>query len=617
MILNNKTYKPYGKGGVNMIPNNQEFSLTTAVTLIDYDWDSRLPHSKAYYFGDNTTSRILSTNITGSGSIVFSFYVRMQDHSEPTVYPNSIPDFEFGFLGSIGDITTIQKKHVGSNIWRMSIQLPMGNSTGIEVFKSTAHSTKSFYLYGYQVEPGNNPEKYTPTNGTAAINPFPEPLQAKDASSNFGKLKLLHETAAIFERAKSEGFTFPNNSLKWKMNDLIKNMIADGYWHKQDTHFNFAYNNSGLANFSRINWKNPFSVTNLVTHSVDWGSTTWGSGGSTKTSNSIMAPNGTMTGCLIDDTTANSETGIPQKQNIVANSTIITYSIYTKAGSAISRNFLLRNTTTATNFSVGNFNYILGQFNSGGVWSSIYTGDGWYRLSYSQTTNISIGDILTLYYGRTSTSTGNTNSWYVWGAQVEDGNKASQYVATGANPIYGNGLASVHGGMTYTSEGWRSNGVDGYINLHYNPAQSGKNYTAANAGFGIIGKSPATGRIAVSSINGTDVLLQNLNSTIQRVNNSENLNSAIDLSGDGYKYICRNSQFDGFAINNSVQFPTEWNSPPSLNSSYFLFQKSGSQFYEGTLYAGNAGAALTYEQTQNFRQYYNEFLSKIGLNPIA
>lgn len=517
----------------------------------------------------------------------------------------------------MGDITTIRKKHVGSNIWRMSIQLPEGEFTGVEVFKSTVHSPKSFFIYGYQVEQGNNPGKYTPTNGTAVINPFPEPLQAKDISSNFGKRKLLHETAAIFERAKSEGFFVPNNSLKWKINDLIKNMIADGYWQQQDTQFNFAYNNAEFANFSRINWKNPFSVTNLVTHSSDWGSSTWGVGGSTKTINTSIAPDGTMTACLFDDTTATSVTGIPQKQNIIANSNSINYSIYTKAGTASSRFFLLRNTTTANNFSVGNFNYTSGQFNSGGVWSSIYIGNGWYRLSYNQNTNILAGDILTLYYGRTSTSTGSTNSWYVWGAQVEDGNKASQYTATGASPIYGNGLASIHGGMTYTSEGWRSNGVDGYINLHYNPAQSGKNYTAANAGFGIVGKSPVTGRIVVSSINGTDVLLQNLNSSNLRVNNSENVNSVTDLSGDGYKYICRNSSLSGFAVNNSIQLPSEWNSPPSLNSTYFVFQKSGSQFYEGTLYAGNAGGALNFEQTQNFRQYYNEYLSKIGLAPIA
>ena len=135
MILNGSNFKAYTPGGINIIPNNQSFTLKTAVTLVDYNWDGFLPHTKAYYFGDNSATRQLSINISSSGHHIFSFFVRMADNSEPVIYPSNPVDFGFNFANS-GDISTYIKKHIGNNVWRLSIEKTNNIFSAVRVFKS-------------------------------------------------------------------------------------------------------------------------------------------------------------------------------------------------------------------------------------------------------------------------------------------------------------------------------------------------------------------------------------------------------------------------------------------------------------------------------------------------
>lgn len=311
---------------------------------------------------------------------------------------------------------------------------------------------------------------------------------------------LENETKLILARAKAENYTLPDWNTTVKINVLIKNMISDGFWQKQDTIFNFAYNNPNLANFSLINWKNPFSVTNLVTYSLDMSHSSWNSGGAQKTPNTTdtLAPDGTMTACKLDDTGASENPSVPSKQLIIANSSTVTYSIYTKSGTATSRTFLLRNETTTVEFTPGIFDYATGIITGTG-WIVKNVGNGWYYLSYTIKTGISIGNNLRIYYGRPAQATiGATETWYVWGPQVEDRDKASRYVPTGANPIYGNGMATSHGGITYSEMGYEGNAIDAYINTHYNPVQTGQNYTLNNAAFGGVCAKIESGNTAQS-----------------------------------------------------------------------------------------------------------------------
>ncbi|MFA5644536.1 MAG: type II secretion system protein [Patescibacteria group bacterium] len=65
------------------------------------------------------------------------------------------------------------------------------------------------------------------------------------------------ELTAIIARAEAEGFTLPSVSTLRQVDILIGAMKTSGFWDEQDLILNFAYNNTDLANFSRINWKNP------------------------------------------------------------------------------------------------------------------------------------------------------------------------------------------------------------------------------------------------------------------------------------------------------------------------------------------------------------------------
>lgn len=173
---------------------------------------------------------------------------------------------------------------------------------------------------------------------------------------------------------------------------------------------------------------------NLVRWSEEFGNTTaWNSGGATATSNVVANPiDGAITADLYDDTNASLSPGVPTQSGIIATSTIVTYSIYTKKVNLPTdgtRRFLLRNQTTSTSFTALSFPYVAGIY--GGGWVVEDVGDGWFRLKYTQTTGINIGDILTIYVGRTGSAiSGATDTWYLYGAQLEAGTVATHYQQT-------------------------------------------------------------------------------------------------------------------------------------------------------------------------------------------
>jgi len=172
-------------------------------------------------------------------------------------------------------------------------------------------------------------------------------------------------------------------------------------------------------------------TTNLFTYSQDFSQAIWSKGGATVTSTTATAPDGTSTACVIDDTNASSTPGVPTT-TFTATSTSITYSIYTKRGTATSRAFLLRNATTLTDFTPITFQYSISSSAVG--WTVEDAGNGWFRLSYTQTTGITPGNTMTAYYGRTGgAAVGATDTWQVWGAQAEPTPYVTPYVKSTAS----------------------------------------------------------------------------------------------------------------------------------------------------------------------------------------
>ena len=180
------------------------------------------------------------------------------------------------------------------------------------------------------------------------------------------------------------------------------------------------------------------SRVNLLTYSSDFSNAIWVlEGGALKTPNTIIAPDGSLTGCkLYSDATTAIHT---LRQQVTTTAISYAYYIYAKAGEK--RRIVLRDNTVGRE---GVFDLISGVVisSSGGFGSISSVGNGWYRCSIVGTlaaanTRLQIvvaGDTATSY--ATSAFLGNGYSGiYIWGAQLEAGSFATSYIPTVASTV--------------------------------------------------------------------------------------------------------------------------------------------------------------------------------------
>ena len=174
--------------------------------------------------------------------------------------------------------------------------------------------------------------------------------------------------------------------------------------------------------------------TNLLLYSQDWNTAAWSKPSVTVTNNSITAPDGTLTGNKLLTSGA---TTITQASSSTATSQ--TFSVYVKLGSSATaaNNFIVRNSTTAVNLLGVAINYTTGAIvytvGSSGA-SVVAVGNGWWRLTLSVTSGITIGNTLIVYTGFTGGGV-NGDFLYAWGAQLEAGAFATSYTPTVASTV--------------------------------------------------------------------------------------------------------------------------------------------------------------------------------------
>ncbi|WP_417366919.1 phage head spike fiber domain-containing protein [Flavobacterium beibuense] len=627
MIINNgikynPVYEDTSKG-LNYFPDNMVPYISSGTTLIDFDWGG-LPYTKAYSIAEGSTnsSHLFSTPAL-AGQKVFSFYIKMDDGSEPVVQGDGgTIDFSITITSSSNVIPT-GKINVGNNVWRIYI-VWSGGSEGSQtsVRRASGMSTKGYKICGMQLNPGTVPDPATPTYGTAVTAKPLKPFTVIRGNTIYGKKRFLYDTGMIFAKATEKNFTMPDLREKLLINDFIKNEIRSGKWHEQDLYAHFAYNAPELVDFARINWHNPFgkgTIENICTHNTDFSNPVWGvSGTTTKTPNGGVAPDGSNTACLITYTDG---VGNAVRGGMTANGTTMTYSIYVKAVSGTgNRPFLIRNLTTSTNLSVGLFNLSDSSL-SGTGWTSTAEGNGWYRISVVQSTGINIGDNLSIYLG--ASSGGNVaGEWLIWHPQLENNSYATDFIPTGTTPEKGDNLFLLYGGLTYGAYGFLPNGIDAYIDTQFNPATMGKKYTLNNAGRGAVVFNDGSGSIASRFIDGNNrnIYANKLfafNTNTHRINQSDtNLNVTVDLSGNGYKDIMRTTNVDVTVRNKAVETAATSNSTIIENYNQLLF-KAQAQYSNVGLSAYSISAAITFAQSQAHRGNINNLLAGFGLNQIA
>lgn len=362
--------------------------------------------------------------------------------------------------------------------------------------------------------------------------------------------------------------------------------------------------------------------TNLLLWSQDFSKfLPWYTGGATVTSTTYLAPDYTNTACILDDTNASVSPGVTV-QSFIASSTIISYSIYTKDINSGDRTFLLRNTTTSTNFVGYIFTYTATASVASG-WTFSAAGNGWYRLSYTRSIGISIGDTLTIYYGRTgAAAAGSTASWAVWGAQAELGTVTDYILSQGTqgnrNTIYdltptkSDGTLYNNSGLTASSNltGLNFNGSTQYINL-LNNISLPNDFTIS-----VILKLTSTdvtleGRSTILADNsGTSILNTELSTRTLTINNMgayiKNVYSIPTLNPSTIYNIVLTRDYsniiDVYVNNTMVDNNLNINTHPGTFNINSLFQAFNNRFFNGNLYSISIYNRIlsNTELTQNF-----------------
>jgi hypothetical protein len=174
--------------------------------------------------------------------------------------------------------------------------------------------------------------------------------------------------------------------------------------------------------------------TNLFTRSEEFNDAAWEKTRSSITANTIVAPDGTLTGDkLVEDTTATNTHNV--RQNFTVAVGTYTYSVFAKAGERT----ILQTTRLNTNIDLINhsFNLTTGVATGTGA-SMISVGNGWYRCVGVITVNTaaSTGVLFNLNNGSTTTYTGDGYSGlFFWGAQLNTGAVPVAYLQTVATAV--------------------------------------------------------------------------------------------------------------------------------------------------------------------------------------
>jgi hypothetical protein len=344
----------------------------------------------------STNTHLASQTIGGSALVrTISVFAKKNTHDfiQLCVASDAAPfanfDLATGVVGTAGASVTSAIQDFGSGWYRCSMVFTSTASIAGDIALVSSASaprrqswtttgTESVYLWGAQLEQRSAVSNYTPTTTATVTNYIP-----------------VLETAAI-------------NAPRFDYNPITQAAL-------------------GLLIEEQR--------TNLLTYSAQFDNAAWTKTRSSITANTIVAPDGTLTGDkLVEDTTASSTHLITQNASLTIGT--YTYSVYAKAGE---RSFLnvARNNAFIDAFS-HSFNLTAGTATGTGA-TIVSVGNGWYRCigTIVVNTNGSMGVNLQMSSsGGSSTYTGNGfNGLFLWGAQLEAAAFPTSYIPTVASQV--------------------------------------------------------------------------------------------------------------------------------------------------------------------------------------
>ena len=258
------------------------------------------------------------------------------------------------------------------------------------------------------------------------------------------------------------------------INNLVLGLKTDGLWSKMKAVYPFVTDNR-----------------NLFGYTEDFSNAFWFKDGVTITSNSITAPNGTLTADSLIENTANSQHYVGVTSGLTLTAAPYTISAYLKKANRDWASLGLYNGTDSKNAWFNLNTGTIGTINAGVTATITDVGNGWYRCSVTRTmaavSNNFVG-ILPAISDGVSTYIGNgLVGVYCWGAQLELGSTATTYqpIATTqqdyiasqfkfnlVNPIDSDAAFRLvfNGGWTHSVTGATPNGVNAYANTYLIPS---------------------------------------------------------------------------------------------------------------------------------------------------
>lgn len=185
---------------------------------------------------------------------------------------------------------------------------------------------------------------------------------------------------------------------------------------------------------------------NLLRWSYDITNAVWSSSG-IKTPGQAD-PNGGTNAWLVTVTAGDAAENL-SNTSAIATTTTLTYSVYAKYVSGSNfRSFLLRNSTTSTNFDSLTMNLQTGGISTGVGWTVTSLPNGWFKMTYTRSSGISIGDTISIYAGATGSLTPPAASWLVAFPQLEPGTQSSSYIPTAGSAVFAPRVDSFAAGRT-------------------------------------------------------------------------------------------------------------------------------------------------------------------------
>jgi hypothetical protein len=362
-----------------------------------------------HYFGQ-------SIALASTSTYAFSFYAKANGLNFVQVLLGSAPSFaNFDITAGAGAIGTsggqfgsLAIQDVGNGWYRCSLlmtnpnssQVYLGLSNNASAARAPSFATSGgIFLWGAQLEQRSSVTAYTPTTTQPITNYVPVLLSAANNVARFDHNPVTGESLGL----------------------LIEEQR-----------------------------------TNLLLRSEEFDNASWSKTNSSITANTIVAPDGTLTGDKLVENTSTGQHRVLQSGVSTTASTSYTASFYAKAAE---RNRVMwfdnasaSNTVVTFDLSSGS---IVSEYSSG-VATITSVGNGWYRCSVRSTTGSAqtsfSHSIVLVQSGTTNSYTGDGFSGiYIWGAQLEAGAFPTSYIPTVASQVTRSADAASMTGANFSS----------------------------------------------------------------------------------------------------------------------------------------------------------------------